>query len=603
MSTGPVRYVLGPDGRAQPRRGHPAIATVQAGTCGSGCELCGTSAPAGTPALEGGTGAMTAASAPQHTAMGRVLDVIERAGNRVPHPVLMFLYLIILVVVLSSVLAFVGVSVTDEIVVPDAVEVIPDYYEDSTQPILDPRTPDYVYEDDWHIEEVTIPVRGLLSTEGIRFIFTSFVPNFAGFGVVAVTFVALMGAGVAEAGGLMAALIRLLVGASPRRLLAFILIFVGVLSSIASDAGYLILVPLGAAAFLSVGRHPLAGMAACFAGVGAAFGVNPILGPIDAMITEITNEALGTVGGTPLTIVANYWFSLVSSVVLAIVAAVVTERIVEPRLGPFQGGLAADGDAETVDSAAEKRGLRYALFGFLGFLALILVFTIPEGAPLRDPETGDIIGTTPFMDSLLFIIAMFFLVAGVAYGIGAGTFKHANDVISAVTTTFAGLAGLVFMLQMISQFIAYFNFSNLPSVLAITLAEWLEAAGIGALPLLIGMIIVIMLLDVIIPGIIPKWAIFAPIFIPLFIQLGVPPQTGLAAYRVADSPLNVVTPLMVYLPFMVTIAQRYQKDAGIGTVIALMLPFVVIMAAVWIALFVAWFLIGLPLGPGYPVSN
>ena len=207
------------------------------------------------------------------------------------------------------------------------------------------------------------------------------------------------------------------------------------------------------------------------------------------------------------------------------------------------------------------------------------------------------------MDSLLFIIAMFFLVSGIGYGVGVGTFKSPNDVIAAVTKTFASLAGLVFMLLMISQFIAYFNFSNLPSVLAIVLAEALEAAGIGALPLLIGMIIVIMLLDVIIPGVVPKWAIFAPIFIPLFIQLGIPPQTGLAAYRVGDSPLNVVTPLMVYLPFMVTVAQRYQKDAGIGTIIALMLPFVVFIALAWIALFIVWFIVGLPLGPGYPIQG
>jgi aminobenzoyl-glutamate transport protein len=171
-----------------------------------------------------------------------------------------------------------------------------------------------------------------------------------------------------------------------------------------------------------------------------------------------------------------------------------------------------------------------------------------------------------------------------------------------VTRTFAGLAGLVFMLLLISQFIAYFNYSNIPSVLAISLAELLETAGIPALPLLIGMIFVILLLDIIMPGLIPKWAIFAPIFIPLFVQLGVPPQTGLAAYRVGDSPLNVVTPLMVYLPFMVTIAQRYQKDAGIGTIIALMIPYVVILAIVWIALFVLWFILGLPLGPGYPVQ-
>ena len=549
-------------------------------------------------------------TAPQHTAMGRLLDVIERAGNRVPHPVLMFFYLIIGVVVLSGVLAFAGVSVTDEIAVPVPVEVVPDYYEDTTQPILEPEPSAFDYEDDWQVETVTIPINSLLDADGIRFIFTSFVPNFAGFGVIAVTFIALMGAGVAEASGLMAALIRLLVAASPRRLLAFVLIFVGVLSSIATDAGYLILVPLGAAAFLSVGRHPLAGMAACFAGVGAIFGVNPIPGPIDAQITAITNEAIDLAGGEPLSILANYWFSLASSILLAIVAYVVTERVVEPRLGVYDpaaigapDGISIEDDADAVDEpAAERRGLRFALLGFLGFMALVLLFTLPPGAPLRDQETGEIIGNTPFMDSLLFIISMTLLIAGIAYGRGAGTFTSANDVIAAVTKTFAGLAGLVFMLLLISQFIAYFNYSNIPSVLAISLAEFLETAGIGALPLLIGMIFVILLLDVIMPGLVPKWAIFAPIFIPLFVQLGVPPQTGLAAYRVGDSPLNVVTPLMVYLPFMVTIAQRYQKDAGIGTVIALMIPYVVILAVVWIALFVLWFVLGLPLGPGYPVQ-
>jgi len=206
------------------------------------------------------------------------------------------------------------------------------------------------------------------------------------------------------------------------------------------------------------------------------------------------------------------------------------------------------------------------------------------------------------MDHLLFIIPMAFPPPGLGYGIGTRKFRSSNDVIAAVVKTFAGLSGLVFMLLMISQFIAYFNYSNLPSVLAIALADWLKTTGIGALPLLIGMIVVILLLDIIMPGLIPKWAIFAPIFIPLFIQLGVPPQTGLAAYRVGDSPLNVVTPLMVYLPFMVTIAQRYQKDAGIGTVIALMLPYVLIIAIVWIILFVVWFLLGVPLGPGYPVQ-
>ncbi len=549
---------------------------------------------------------MTAAAqpSPEPASTGftaRMLDAVERIGNKVPHPVLMFLYLILIVIALSHVLYLMGVSVTDEVVVPNDVGTAPNYYEDTVQPDLTPMTGAFDYEDDWHVEQVTIPIKSLLSTEGVRFLFTSFVPNFAGFGVFAVTFIALMGAGVAEASGLMGALIRMLVSSSPRRLLSFILIFIGVLASVATDAGYLILVPLGAAAFLSVGRHPLAGMAACFAGVGAIFGVNPIPGPIDAMITEVTNEALTVAGAEPITIVANYWFSVVSSLVLAVVAVIVTERILEPRLGAYTGTPVSMTE-EDIDRAAESRGLRWALTGFLIVLAVVLLLSIPEGAPLRDPETGDLIGTTPLMDSLLFIITMAFLLSGIGFGFGARTFKGANDVIAAVVKTFAGLAGLVFMLLMIAQFIAYFNYSQMPNVLAIGLAEWLEAVGIPALPLLLGMIVVILLLDIIMPGLIPKWAIFAPILVPLFINLGVPPQTMLAAYRVGDSPLNVVTPLMVYLPFIVTIAQRYDPKAGIGTVIALMLPYVISIAVVWIILFVVWFVLGLPLGPGYPVT-
>ncbi len=539
-----------------------------------------------------------AASAPKPR--GSLLDKVEALGNKVPHPVLMFLYLIIGVIVLSTILAFFDVQVTETIAVPDATEVTADFYEDSTEPIFAEQPP---YGEDWHLEETTVAVQPLLSVEGIRFVFTSFVPNFTGFAVVGIAFIALMGAGVAERAGLMASLIRLLVTASPRRALAFVLIFVGVLSSVATDAGYLILVPLGAAAFASIGRHPLAGLAACFAGVGAIFGVNPIPGPVDAQVVAITNEALSLTNQAPQTIVSNWFFSVISSVVLALTAAIVTERIVEKRLGPWKG-VADPGEAETaaVDADANSRGLKRALWFVLGFLAIVLLVTLPPGAPLRDTETGDIIGNTPFMDSLMFIITMAFLVAGIGYGYGAGTFKNANDVIDAVVKTFAGLAGLIFMLLMIAQFIAYFNYSQMPAVLAMMLSQALEASPIGTLPLLIGLIVVILGLDIIMPGLIPKWAIFAPIFVPLFDSQGVPAQTLLAAYRIGDSPLNVVTPLMVYLPFMVTIAQRYQKDAGIGTIIALMMPYVIAITVVWLVLFVVMFVLGIPVGPGYPIQ-
>ncbi len=523
----------------------------------------------------------------------RLLDGVERMGNKVPHPVLMFFYLILLVIVLSHVLYLMGVSVTEQIAEPVPISVTPDYFEDTLEPSLaiPAEDPEFV------ISERTVAIQSLLTVEGIRFIFTRFVANFQGFGAMAVTFIALLGAGIAEHAGLMAALIRKLVQVAPRQLFTFILVFVGVLASIAADAGYLILIPLGAAAFLSLGRHPLAGLAAAFGAVGGIFMVNILITPTDSMLNEVTNEAIALVGGTPLSLTANLYFAAASSVVMALVATFVTDRIVAPRLGPYHGDAVAEGQGAI--SPEESRGLTWALYGFLAVLAVMLLITVPPGAPLRPPPGSD---SSPLLDSLLFCIFLFFLVAGICFGFGAGTFKTKNDVIKAGTTTLASLGGLVFMFLMISQFIAFFNYSNMPRVAAIAMADGLEQANIGALPLLVGMVVVILFLDLIIPGALPKWAIFAPVFVPLFVRLGVAPQTVFAAYRIGDSPVNIITPLMVYLPFVVTVAQKYDKSAGIGTIVALMLPYTLILSIAWIIFFALWFWLGIPLGPGYPVA-
>jgi aminobenzoyl-glutamate transport protein len=535
--------------------------------------------------------------------MQKMLDGIERVGNKVPHPVLMFLYLIAFIIVLSHILYMLGVSVTAEVLEPVPVIVEPNYYEDSTLPAFE-ITGEGDLVEDFEPSEETIAIRSLLTMEGIRFIFTSFVPNFAGFSVVAVIFVSMIGIGVAEQAGFMAALIRKLVKVAPGRLITFIIVLIGGLSSVATDAGYLILIPLGGAAFLSLKRHPVAGIVAAFAGVSVAFSVNAIITPLDAMLTEMTNEAYQLVNpGGSLSITANLYFNIVSTFVFAVVITFITAWLIEPRLGKYDpatsgGAAAGSSEEEEVDLAAEGRGLKFALYAFLGSLVVFGAMTLIPGAPLSVQPDGSV----PIMDSLIFIITLIFLFAGIAYGKGAGTIKSSNDVIAGVTKTFAGLSSLVFLLLIISQFIGLFNYSNMPNVLAVTLAGWLEQANIGAIPLLIGFILVICLLDLIIPGSMPKWAIFAPVFVPLFVQLGVTPQTVLAAYRVGDSPMNVITPLMVYFPFIVLVAQRYQKDAGIGTIISLMLPYTVIVLVLWIILFVAWFLLGIPLGPGYPVT-
>lgn len=534
----------------------------------------------------------------------KLLDWIERVGNKVPNPTIMFVYLIGVVALLSAVLSWAGVSVTDEMVVPVPKDEFSQINEHlgGTWSIYDSVTGEPAVVPDFIVKEQTIAVRNLISVEGARFFFSSFVDNFAGFGVVAVVLVSMAGVGVAEHAGLMGALIRKIVKVAPPKWLTFILVFVGVLSSVATDAGYLILVPLAAAAFYSVGRHPLAGLAAAFAGVGAVFGVNLLLTPSDAMLTEITNSVLTSLNLPVLEITQNFFFSIVSSIVLAAVVWLVTVKITQKRLGTFEGSDGSFHADEEVDEEAEAKGLRTAGIWVGVFALVVLALTLPPGAPLRDPSTGNIIGNTPFMASLVFVISLAFMVAGLGYGRGAATLQGGNAAVAAISKTFASLSGLLLMFLMIAQFIALFNWSNLPTVAAVAAAEVLVQANVPAIVLLVAFILVIVLLDFILPGLVPKWVIFAPVFIPIFAQLGVAPQTLLAAYRIGDSPVNVLTPLMVYLPFMVTVAQRYKKDAGIGTIISLMLPYAIAVLLAWVVLFVVWFGLGIPWGPGAPVN-
>ncbi|WP_029136755.1 AbgT family transporter [Nakamurella lactea] len=539
---------------------------------------------------------------------GGFLGWIERVGNKVPNPSIMFLYLIGLIAVLSAVLSWIGVKVTETVAIPHPTQEVlrsidqlggsMALHDLQLNAPVDPQgLPAYT------IETITVPVRNLLNGDGIAHIFSSFVANFSGFAPVAVVLIAMVGVGVAEHAGLMASLIRKLVKVAPRSWLPFIIIFVGVLSSVATDAGYLILIPLAASAFAAVGRHPLAGMAGAFAAVGGVFGFNLIPTPSDSMLTEITNETLPG-SAEPLDVLANYFFMIVASILLAIVVTYVTTKIIEPRLGtwePSEGSIvvteATEGD---YDEQADRRGLRWTFWALIASVVGLIALVAPPGAPLRGDD-GAIFGPTPFMDSLVFTISLLFLICGAAYGFGSKSFRSKDDVIAGITHAFAGLGGLLLMFLMIAQFIALFNYTQMPMILAGVMANWLESANMPALVLLIVLILVFVLLDFIMPGLVPKWAIFAPIFIPLFYNLGIAPQTVQAAYRVGDSPVNVLTPLMVYMPFIVTVAQRYRKKSGIGTLIALMLPYAAILLGVSTLLFVGWYALGIPWGPGAPV--
>jgi aminobenzoyl-glutamate transport protein len=543
----------------------------------------------------------------EHTLMQRVLDGIERLGNKMPDPAILFLALCAVVIVLSQVLYWLDVKATYEVVKPPAIATQEEYYGGSTEP-TDIGPSEHAPADSYEVTTETAKVKGLLTGEGVRYLFTSFVDNFRDFSAVTIILVVMIGVGLAEAAGLIGALIRKLVGVSSRNSLTFIIVLLGIISSVASDAGYLVLIPLGAAAFLSVGRHPLAGIAAAFAGVAAGFGVNFLITPLDGVLTEITNDAAGLANdNSKIDLAANLYFGIGSTIFVAIVLTIITSRLVEARLGDYDPAAAGPGQELDADQGPpvtpedESRGLRYALWGTLAVVAVVALLTVIPGAPLRNPETDKIIGDSPFMDSLIVIIMLVFFAAGLGYGHGAGTLKGSAQILGSITKSWAGLAGLLFLFLLIAQFIAYFNFTNIAQVVAVKLGDVLERIDIGAVWLLIGVILITLVVDLIIPAAIAKWALLAPIFIPLFIRLGVAPQTILAAYRVGDSPANVITPLMAYFPLIVVFTKRYSKDSGIGTVVSLMLPYVVILTVLWTLFFVAWYLLGIPLGPGSSV--
>ena len=538
-------------------------------------------------------------------ALQRMLDFIERVGNKVPHPAILFLALCIGVIVLSQLLAWAGVGATYQVVVPDpqqihAIGVGGSSLPGEVMPAQPPGTHDY------HVVTETVKIQGLLTVDGIRYLFTSFVPNFMGFTAMGIILIVMIGVGVAERSGLIAALIRKLVAASSPAALTYIIVFLGIVSSIASDAGYLVLIPLGAAAFLSIGRNPLAGMAAAFAGVAGGFGVNLLVTPTDAVLAEITNESIHIVDpAKSIGITANLWFGIGSTIVLTVLLGFITSRVVEKRLGKYDPSLAPNADASDIQKAddapeiseeLDARGLKLAGWWFLGALAVVLAATLPPGAPLRDPATGDIIGNSPFMSSLIVIISLLFLAAGMGYGRGAGTINTSTDAINAITKSWAGLSGLLLLFLLIAQFIAYFNYSKMPQVAAVKLGDLIERVDIGVGWLLLIAILITLVIGIIIPQAIAKWALLAPIFIPLFMRIGLDPSAVLAAYRVGDSPMNIVTPIMAYFPLIVVFAARYDKRSGIGTVIALMLPYFAGLAVVWTIFYFIWYAVGLPWG-------
>jgi aminobenzoyl-glutamate transport protein len=503
-----------------------------------------------------------AMSAPRRSLLDRFLGVIERGGNALPHPASLFALLSILVVIVSAIAARFDLAV------------------------VHPGTGAQVR-----------PV-SLLTVAGLHRMMTELVTNFTGFAPLGTVLVAMMGIAVAEGSGLIGAALKLVVLSAPPRALTFAIVFAGIMSNTGGEVGYVLLIPLAAIMFNAVGRHPLAGLAAAFAGVSGGYSANLLLGTLDPLLAGLSEEAARIVDPQyHVNPSANYYFMVVSAFVVAVLGTLATERIVEPRLGRFAGPSGGgDRDATTLN-AVERRGLWWAGAAALGFTLLLLWGTVPEAGFLRDPQTGGLL-RSPFMSGIVALIFAGGLVTGLAYGLGAGTIRSDGDVVKAMGKAMETLGVYLVLVFFAAQFVAFFNWTNLGLIFAIRGADALKAAGLGTIPLIVAFVLVSAVINLFMGSASAKWAIMAPVFVPMFMLLGYTPEFTQAAYRIGDSTTNIISPMMSYFALIIAFMQRYQSGAGIGTLVATMLPYSAIFLVGWTALLVLWTLLGLPVGPG-----
>ncbi len=495
----------------------------------------------------------------------RLLQRIESWGNRLPHPTMLFVYLCGFVLIFSAIAAWLNAGATH------------------------PITQDYV------------SAKSLLSGEGLREILSHAVTNFTGFAPVGTVLVAVMGIGVAEHSGLLKVLLRSLVQTASPKIMTFFVVLAGVLSSLAADTGYVVLVPLAGIVFLAAGRHPVAGITAAFAGVSGGFSANLLIGPLDAILAGISTEAAALVQPDyEVTAAANYYFIVVSTFLIAAVGTFVTERWVCPLLGEYSDD-SEDAAAQIENiSPADRRGLRAVSLFSIGFIGLLLLCVLPENGVLRNPETGDLL-RSPFISGIVVIIAIYAGLCGWCFGKFSGRFHSSRDFITGMEGGMVTMASYLVLMFFAAQFVNWFNWSQLGAITAIKGASLLQALDPHAAVLLVCFMLLAAFINLMIGSASAKWALLGPIFVPMLLLSGISPEATQVAYRVGDSSTNIITPLMPYFGVVITFVQKYDKSAGIGTLLAIMLPFSLLFLVSWSVLLAVWIILGIPLGPGAPI--
>lgn len=491
----------------------------------------------------------------------RFLAVVEKVGNALPHPAFLFMGLFFVVLFLSWIATVSGFS--------------------AIHPIT----------------KELITTVNLFSVPGLHLLISDMVSNFASFAPLASVLVAMLGFSLAEKSQLLATVLRLLVLAAPKPLMVPVIFVAGVMSHTAGDIGYVLLIPLAAMLFQSIGLHPLAGIAACFAAVSGGFAANFLLSTADPMLAGLSQEAARIIDPAyVVTPVANWYFMASSGILIVLAGTLVVHKVTIPYLGEYKGpAMLENSDAKV--SAADKKGLYWAAGVALLLSLALAVGLIPEGGFLRDPQTDTIL-KSPVLRGVVAVIFFYGSLCGLAFGFASGRFRTQADIIDAMQESMAKMAPYLVLVFFAAQFISFFNASNIGMILAVHGSAFLKGLGLGAIPLMLGFILLTCVLDLVIGSASAKWTLMAPIFVPMFMLLGYAPELTQASYRIADSVVNIISPLMSYFPLILAFVNRYEPDAKVGTVVALMLPFSLTFLALWSAFLFFWIEMELPLGPG-----
>ena len=501
----------------------------------------------------------------------RWLNVIEKVGNRLPHPITLFAVFSVMIVLISAILEKAGVAATGELISGNGME------------------------------ETTVMVRSMLTREGIQYIFTEAVDNFTSYAPLGMTLVAILGVGVAEQSGLIGVLLKSVVKITPARFITFMVVFLGVMSNVATDAGYVILIPLGALVFQAYGRHPLAGMAAAFAGVSGGFSANLVIGALDALLAGISQTAASIINPNyQVAVMGNYFFMVASTFLITILGTFVTDKIVEPRLSASdESMMRLEDDTLTRITPEEMRGLWKAGIAVLICLGGIIVACIPSNSFFRN-EGGELLGrlSSPLLDSAIILISVLFFVPGIVYGKTVGSLKGEKEICGALSNAMASMGSFLALAFVAAQFINYFNYTRIGTVVALAGAGIFKKINMGVIPIAIIFIVFSAIMNLFMGSSSAKWNILAPVFVPMFMVLGYSPELCQLVYRIGDSCTNVITPMMSYYAVILAFAQRYDKNAGIGTLTAMMLPYSIIFLVGWTLLLIIWLLLGLPIGVG-----